>query len=273
MKRLIAYIMVFAMILSVMPAVVSAADTSNLSSRLLAEYNFDNQTTNDAVGGNNATFYNNATAVTAGYVDGISGKALKLSTQGTDEKYWLSVPYSAFGSNTDSFTISLWYKATGYNTSGQDSELFSLYNSSAEKFLFYSPTMVSNHNWGYTMKWAGSGTYGYANTPSLSYVDEWTHLVYTVAAEGNRSVIKMYVNGEQITATQNGHWDDSLMSLLGVDTFTIGGKPSDPPNVRTGGSEGSAALPRRHRYAETGQPGAGALAASHGLPSTVSEIL
>ena len=221
MKRLISWIMVFAMLLSVMPAAVCAADTSDLSSKLLAEYNFDDQTTNDKLGRNHATFYNNATATTAGYVDGISGKALQLSTQGTDEKYWLSVPYSAFGSNTDSFTISLWYNSTGHNTAGENSELFSLYNSRAEKFLFYGELMDGNKN-AFTMKW--DGTYGYANVIGGYKENEWVHLVFAVDNVDGQSKITSYVNGEAVEVDQGGEWAGSLMSQMGIDTFTIGGK-------------------------------------------------
>ena len=221
MKRLFAFIMVFAMLLSVMPAVVQAADTSDLSSKLLAEYNFDNQTTNDAVGSNNATFYNNATAATANYVGGVSGKALKLSTQGTDEKYWLSVPYSAFGSNTDSFTISLWYNSTGHNASGENSELFTLYNSSAEKFLFYGAQADGNKN-AFTMKW--DGTYGYANVIGGYKENEWVHLVFAVDVIDGQSKITSYINGQAVGVDQGGAWANSLMSQMGINTFTIGGK-------------------------------------------------
>ena len=221
MKRLISWVMVFAMLLSVMPAAVFAADTSNLSSKLLAEYNFDDQTTNDTVGGKHATFYNNATATAAGYVDGISGKALKLSTRGTGEKYWLSVPYSAFGSNTDSFTISLWYNSTGHNTAGENSELFSLYNRSAEKFLFYGAQMDGSKN-AFTMKW--DGTYGYANVIGGYKENEWVHLVFAVDNVDGQSKITSYVNGKAVEVDQGGAWAGSLMSQMGIDTFTIGGK-------------------------------------------------
>ena len=221
MKRLIAYIMVFAMLLSVMPAAVQAADTSNLSSKLLAEYNFDDQTTNDAVGSNNATLYNNATESIANYVGGVSGKALKLSTQGTDEKYWLSVPYSAFGSNTDSFTISLWYNSAGHNTSGENSELFTLYNSSAEKFLFYGAQADGNKN-AFTMKW--DGTYGYANVIGGYKENEWVHLVFAVDNVNGQSKITSYINGKAVEVDQGGAWANGLMSQMGINTFTIGGK-------------------------------------------------
>ena len=169
----------------------------------------------------NATFYNNATAVSAGYVDGISGKALKLSTQGTDEKYWLSVPYSAFGGNTNSFTLSLWYNATGHNTSGENSELFSLYNSKAEKFLFYGAQTDGSAN-AFTMKW--DGTYGYANVIGGYKENQWMHLVFVVDVVDGQSKITAYVNGKAVEVDQGGAWANSLMSQMGIDTFTIGGK-------------------------------------------------
>ena len=188
----------------------------------IAEYNFNNETTNDSVGKNHATLYNNDTAAISGYVEGISGKALQLSTKGTDEKFWLSIPYSAFGENRDSFTLSIWYNASGYNESGEDSQLFSLYNSKEEKFLFYSPASTAFQDKGFTMKW--DGDYGYANVITPYSQNVWKHLVYTVKAEGNQTRIAAYINGSAVEVDQGGDWTDSLMSLMGIDTFTIGGK-------------------------------------------------
>lgn len=197
-------------------------ERDELADRLLAAYSFDTQTTQDDIGNNDATFYNNATAGTGVYTDGVSGKALQLSTKGTGQKYWLSVPYAAFADSRDSFTLSMWYKATDRNTSGEDSELFSLYNSSAEKFLFYAPALTGNANMGYSMKW--DSTYGYVNVPYAQRVDEWTNLVYVVSDSGGQTQISVYINGTQISVDRGGAWANSLMSQLGIDTFTIGGK-------------------------------------------------
>jgi len=183
---------------------------------LLAEINFDDSTT--GIG----TLYDNQNKVNGTFVDGVSGKALQLSTKDGSEKLWLSVPYSVFDGSRDSFTISLWYRATGYNTSGEDSQLFSLYNSKAEKFLFYSYAAMAFQDKGFTMKW--DGTYGYANVMTPYAENTWTHLVFCVEAEGNRSRITAYVNGKKVEVDQGGEWTDSLMSQFGVDTFTIGGK-------------------------------------------------
>ncbi len=221
MKKRIACILIAALLICGLSMAVSAG-SDELSAKLLAEYNFDNQTTNDSVGANHATFYNNADAAAATYEDGISGKGLKLSTKGTDEKFWLSIPYSVFGDSRDSFTLSLWYKASGYNTSGEDSELFSLYNSANERFLFYSPAAVAFQDKGFAMKW--DGTYGSANVISGYKENEWTHLVFAVDAVDGQSKITAYINGAAVEVDQSGAWANSLMSQLGVDTFTIGGK-------------------------------------------------
>ena len=186
------------------------------SGELLAEINFDDSTTGIA------TLYDNKNKVNGTFVDGVSGKGLQLSTKGGAEKLWLSVPYDVFAGSQDSFSISLWYKATGYNTSGEDSQLFSLYNSKSEKFLFYSYAAKAFQDKAFTMKW--DSTYGYANVMTPYAENEWVHLVFCVEAVGNESRISAYVNGKKVEVDQGGEWANSLMSDFGIDTFTIGGK-------------------------------------------------
>ena len=213
MKKLIACMLVIMLFVGMLPLAASAA--TGLESKLLAEWTFDDQTTGSA------TLYNDAAEASGTYIDGISGKALKLSTQGTNEKFWLNIPYSTFGNNKDSFSISLWYNASGHNTAGENSEIFSLYNSSAEKFLFYGAHFDGNPN-AFSMKW--DGTYGYANVIGGYKENEWVHLVYCVDNVGGQSKITAYVNGVPVEVDQGGEWANSLMSQMGIDTFTIGGK-------------------------------------------------
>ncbi len=221
MKKLLASIMAVVLLISLVPLQVNAENSVDVSSKLIGQWNFDDQTTNDSAGTNHATLMNNAEVGTATYVDGIKGKALKLSEMGGADKLWLSVPYAAFGDNKDSFTISLWYNATGHNTAGENGELFSLYNSSAEKFLFYGAQMDGNPN-AFSMKW--DGTYGYANVIGSYKENEWVNLIYCVDNVDGKSKITAYVNGAAVEVDQGGEWANSLMSQLGIDTFTIGGK-------------------------------------------------
>lgn len=221
MKRIFACLLVIGLLLTYMPAVAFADDVT-LSDKLLAEYNFDDETIRDRMGAFDATLYNDQSVANAGYADGIRGKALKLSQKGTDEKFWLSIPYQVFGENKDSFTLSIWYNSSDYNTSGEDSELFSLYNSTAEKFLFYSPASTAFQDKGFTMKWDGS--YGYTNVITPYVQNQWVHLMYAVEDVGAQSRITVYINGKTVTVDQGGDWSNSLMSQLGIDTFTIGGK-------------------------------------------------
>jgi len=213
MKKMIACMMVVMLLVGMMPTVVGAA--TGLENRLLGEWNFDDETTGSA------TLYNDAAEAAGTYVDGISGKALKLSTKGTGEKFWLNIPYSTFGENKDSFTISLWYNASGHNTEGENSQIFSLYNAGAEKFLFYGAHYDGNAN-GFSMKW--DGTYGYANVIGGYKENEWVHLVYCVDNVNGQSKITAYVNGNAVEVDQGGEWANSLMSQMGINTFTIGGK-------------------------------------------------
>ena len=188
---------------------------------LIGQWNFDNSNTMDSVGNYHGTLWNNSSVATGTYVDGVSGKALKLSTQGTDEKYWLDIPYSVFGGNQNSFTISLWYNSAGHNTSGENSELFSLYNKAGERFLFYGAQMDGNKN-AFTMKW--DGTYGYANVIGGYKENEWVHLVFAVDASDGQSKITAYINGKAVEVDQGGAWANSLMSQFEINAFTIGGK-------------------------------------------------
>ena len=114
MKRLIACFLVAVLAAMAVPMAAFAAEEKTLSDRLLAEWNFDDSTTADAVGEHDAVLYNDSTVASGTYVDGISGKALQLSTKGTDDKYWLSIPYDTLSENPNSFTISLWYNSTGH---------------------------------------------------------------------------------------------------------------------------------------------------------------
>ncbi len=220
MKKWIAGILTAVMLFAMVPLQGMAADV-DVSSKLIGQWNFDDQTTNDTAGSNNATLMDNATAAGGTYVDGVSGKALQLSQKGGAEKLWLSIPYAAFGANQDNFSISLWYKASGHNESGENSELFSLYNSSAEKFLFYGAHYDGNAN-GFSMKW--DGTYGYANVIGSYKENEWVNLIYCVSNVDGQSKVTAFVNGAAVEVDQGGEWANSLMSQMGIDTFTIGGK-------------------------------------------------
>ena len=213
MKKLIACMMIVMLLVGMLPMAVGAA--SGLESKLLGEWNFDDETTGTA------TLYNNADTATGTYVDGISGKALKLSTQGTDEKFWLNIPYSVFGDNKDSFTLSIWYYANGYKTTGEETQLFSLYNTGTEKMLVQginkegSPKM-----WG--MKW--DGTYGHCNLIGAHKQNEWVNLIYCVDVVDGQNKVTAYVNGVAIEADSgNPSWANSLLSEMGFDSFTIGG--------------------------------------------------
>ena len=197
--------------------------TADPSSKLIAEFNFDNDNTRDALGRHDAVLYNDGDVARGTYIDGKFGKALQLSQKNTGDKLWLSVPYEVFDGTADSFSLSLWFKADGYNTSGEDSELFSFYNSGAEKFLFYSYAAKDFQDKGFTMKW--DGNYGYANLIGMPYEEnEWVHLIFCVEADGDQSIITAYRNGVALEVDQGGDWSNSLMSSLGIDTFTIGGK-------------------------------------------------
>lgn len=223
-KKAMAAALAAMLIMAAIPVHTQAA--ADPSSKLLAEYNFNDKTTNDSVGENDATLYSNKEEAQGTYIDGKHGRALQLSTKGASDKFWLSIPYEVFDNDQDSFTISLCYKANGYNTIGEDSQLFSLYNSTVESFLYYSYAATKFQNMGYSMKWNGlTKSHGYANAVGVPYKkDQWVHLVYCVAAVDNQSIITAYVNGEAVKVDQGGDWDNSLMSTLGIDTFTIGGK-------------------------------------------------
>lgn len=197
-------------------------DNNVADGELLGEWNFDGESTADSKGKFNAVLFDDSREVNGTYVDGVSGKALQLSDKEKGDKLWLSIPYDVFGEKRDSFTISLWYKATDYNTAGEDSQLFSLYNSSAEKFLFHSYAPVAFQNMGYTMKW--NGKYGYCNNGTPYVQGEWVHFVYSVDGSAGKTVIRMFVNGKEVGTEQGGDWSGGLMSELGIDTFTIGGK-------------------------------------------------
>lgn len=200
-------------------------EANNPVSKLLAEYTFNNENIKDSVGMNHAIFYNNKAVTDAVFTEGVVGRGLQLSTKGTGERYWLSVPYEVFDGNQDTFTISLWYKPSSYNKGGEDTELFSFYNSKIEAFMFYSPVAVAFQDKGFTTKWNGmNSSYGYANVITPYQENEWVHLVYCVEAQGNQSMITAYINGVAVEVDQGGDWENSLMSQLGVNNFTIGGK-------------------------------------------------
>lgn len=200
-------------------------EANNPVSKLLAEYTFNNENVKDSVGLNHAIFYDNKAVTDAVFTEGVVGRGLQLSTKGTGERYWLSIPYEVFDGNQDTFTISMWYKASAYNKGGEDTELFSFYNSITEAFMFYSPAAVAFQDKGFSMKWNGlNSSYGYANVITPYQENEWVHLVYCVEAQDDRSVITAYINGVAVEIDQGGDWANSLMSQLGVNNFTIGGK-------------------------------------------------
>lgn len=206
-------------------AVPAAADNNDPSGKLIAEYTFDDETIKDSVGINHAILYNGKSAADPVFTEGVVGKALQLSQKGSIQLLWLSIPYDVFEDNQDSFTISMWYKASGYNTTGEDSELFSFYNTSVENFLFYSPASAAFQDKAFSMKWSGlNQSYGYANVITPYNANNWVHLVYCVDAVDGQSVITAYVNGAAVEVDQGGDWSNSLMSTLGIDNFTIGGK-------------------------------------------------
>ncbi len=91
--------------------------------------------------------------------------------------------------------------------------------------MHYSYAAVAFQDKAFAMKWVGADqSYGYANIMTPYQENEWVHLVYTVEAVDNMSIIKAYVNGQPIAVEQGGNWDNSLMSQMGIDNFTIGGK-------------------------------------------------
>ncbi len=200
-------------------------EANNPANRLLAQYTFNNENVKDSVGINHAVFHNNRAVEDPVFTEGVVGRGLQLSTKGTGQRYWLSIPYDVFQGNQDTFSLSMWYKASGYNIGGEDSELFSFYNSKAENFLFYSPAAVAFQDKAFVMKWSGAnGGYGYANVITPYKENEWVHLVFTVEAVDGSSVITAYINGAEIETDQGGDWDNALMSALGINNFTIGGK-------------------------------------------------
>lgn len=200
-------------------------EANNPASKLIAEYTFNNENVKDSISLNHAIFYNNKAVTDPVFTEGVVGRGLQLSTKGTGQRYWLSIPYDVFDGNQDTFSLSMWYCPSGYNIGGEDTELFSFYNSTVEAFMFYSPAAVAFQDKAFTMKWNGlNQSYGYANIITPYKENEWVHLVFTVEAVDNQSVITAYINGIQVEVDQGGDWDNSLMSQLGINNFTIGGK-------------------------------------------------
>ena len=190
---------------------------------LLAEYNFNEENTCDSVLDRDAVFYEKETIQDAIFTDGINGKALRLSEQGSQEQYWLDIPYRVFGgNNVDTFTVSIWYRSDGCNTEGISTELFTLYNSTAEKYMFYTPSSVDIPEEGSVDNL--SNVRGYANMNHAYKAGEWTHLVFTVGTKGTQSRINAYINGKSLAVNRGGDWTNSLMSLMGMDHLTIGGR-------------------------------------------------
>ncbi len=225
LKKTLAFALTVTVLLSLFVFSATAEEPADPSSKLLAEYTFNNENVKDTVGINHAIFYDNKAVSDPVFTDGVVGRGLQLSTKSTGQRYWLSVPYEVFDSNQDSFSISLWYCASSYNKMGEDSELFSFYNSTTEAFMFYSPAATGFQDKAYAMKWNGvNKSYGYANIITPYKENEWVHLVYTVRAEDNMSFIKAYINGVPVEVDQGGDWENSLMSQLGINNFTIGGK-------------------------------------------------
>lgn len=224
MKKLFAILLALSLMLSI-GALTVGAEESELSDRLIAQYTFDDEDVKDSVSINHGIFYNNKAVTTPTFADGVSGKALQLSTKGKGDRFWLSIPMDVFVGNEDTFTLSMWYMATGYNTIGEDSELFSFYNTSIENFMFYSPAAAAFQDKAFNMKWSGLNQgYGYANIISAYNPDQWVHLVYVVEAVDGMSKITAYINGAAVEVDQGGDWDNSTMTAMGYDNFTIGGK-------------------------------------------------
>lgn len=223
LKKMLLLTLALALLATVL--MLPAMASSDPSSKLLAAYTFDDETVSDSVGINHGVFYNGKSVADPTFTEGVHGQALQLSSKGTAQMYWLQIPMDIFDGNQDSFTITMWYKATGYNTTGEDSELFSFYNTSIENFLFYSPASMDFQDKGFSMKWNGlSQSYGYANVITPYFPDNWVHLVYAIEAVDGQSKITAYVNGKGVEVDQGGDWSNSLMSALGVNNFTIGGK-------------------------------------------------
>lgn len=224
MKKFLAILLTVVMLLPVLAFSVSAEEDT-LSDRLIAQYTFDNEDVKDSVGINHGIFYNNKAVASPTFAEGVSGQALQLSTKGKGDRFWLDIPMDVFAGNEDTFTLSMWYKATGYNTIGEDSELFSFYNTSIENFMFYSPAAAGFQDKAFVMKWSGLNQgYGYANVISAYNPDEWVHLVYVIEAVDGMSKITAYINGIAVEVDQGGNWDNSTMTEMGYDHFTIGGK-------------------------------------------------
>ena len=224
MRKILTLLLALAMV-ATMGLMAVSAEESDPFEKLIAQYTFDNEDVKDSVNLNHGIFYNNKAVTTPGFGEGVSGKALQLSTKGKGERFWLSIPMDVFAGNEDTFTLSLWYKATGYNTIGEDSELFSFYNTSIENFLFYSPAAAAFQDKAFNMKWSGLNQgYGYANIISAYNPDQWVHLVYVVEAVDGMSKITAYINGAAVEVDQGGDWDNSTMTEMGYDNFTIGGK-------------------------------------------------
>ena len=59
---------------------------------LLAEFNFNQENTENAAGEADAVLYNDKSMVGGTYIDGISGKALQLSDKSKGDKLWLDIP-------------------------------------------------------------------------------------------------------------------------------------------------------------------------------------
>ena len=223
MKIILALVLTAMLAVSVF-AVHAAAVGTDPSSKLLAEWNFDDQNTNDSKGSNNATFMSGSEAATATYVDGAAGKALQLSATSSDN-FWLSVPYAAFGDSRDSFSLSIWYNATGLSERGQSSQLLTFTNSNGAERVFWGPAVNADVNFAFTGK---DPSYGYANFGGgVTYVpNTWTHLVLCVKPENDQSKIIAYVNGVEQAVDQGGDWANTLMSAMNIDTLTIGGYAS-----------------------------------------------
>ena len=223
LKKLLLFVTVLALLAAAL--MLPAAADSDPSSKLIAAYTFDDETVTDSVGINHGVFYNGKSVAEPTFTEGVHGQALQLSAKGTAQMYWLQLPMDIFDGNQDSFTVTMWYKATGYNTTGEDSELFSFYNTSIENFLFYSPASMDFQDKGFTMKWNGlNQSYGYANIITPYFPDNWVHLVFAVEAVDGQSKISAFVNGKGIEVDQGGDWSNSLISALGVNNFTVGGK-------------------------------------------------
>lgn len=225
MNRIIAVVLVLIVSVSYMGMTASASDDPY--GKLAFGYTFDGENLDEVLGKNRVTYYEDYDITDGKYVDGKVGKALQFVDDGETDPIWLDIPLDTL--ETDCFTVTFWYKATSYETAGEDSEIFTFFNPAQEKFLYYSP-MKTDGAWTYIMKWGGS-------TEKLHYYDvwanyedhaflmnEWVHVAFSWVSEdsSNTSSVKLYINGTLIPGEGNEAWTDTFYSL-GIKKLCFGG--------------------------------------------------